>query len=57
MEKCAICGADTILMVSGRPLCVQCDDRLERQAQAPPDNRANRNQTQASDASVPDCQE
>jgi hypothetical protein len=29
MRKCVICGSDTILCVSGEPICIACDDRLQ----------------------------
>jgi len=31
MAKCTLCGAETILFVLGTPLCVKCDDELERE--------------------------
>ena len=30
MEKCVICGAETMLIVGGVPMCVRCDDERER---------------------------
>jgi hypothetical protein len=30
MLKCVFCGADTILLVSGEPVCVECDDKREK---------------------------
>jgi hypothetical protein len=29
MLKCWTCGSDTILCVSGEPICIACDDRLQ----------------------------
>jgi len=34
MQKCSVCGADTVLSVSGVPLCLACDeDQSTTQAQ------------------------
>jgi hypothetical protein len=29
-----ICGADTIMLVNGRPLCIKCDDEIDRRREA-----------------------
>src|ERR1044071_4846584 len=34
MVKCVICGAETMLIVGGEPMCVQCDQEQERRREA-----------------------
>jgi hypothetical protein len=29
MEKCAYCGADTILIYNATPICLECDKKQE----------------------------
>ena len=29
MHKCVLCGVDTILLINGVPICVECDEELE----------------------------
>jgi len=29
MANCVYCGADTILYVNGRPVCVRCSDEID----------------------------
>lgn len=35
MEKCVLCGADTILLVNGVPTCLQCDTKSEAEESYP----------------------
>ena len=34
MEKCVHCGADTDLLVAGRPVCTRCDDEHNAEMKA-----------------------
>jgi len=36
MAKCVFCGAETILFVSGEPVCVECDNKLEKRPERKP---------------------
>jgi hypothetical protein len=38
MEKCVYCGAATLLLVNGTPICVSCDEKREPQTEVPPDS-------------------
>jgi hypothetical protein len=42
MQKCAICGADTILMVGGTPLCLKCDRSRSESDQTPAKKDSNK---------------
>lgn len=43
MAKCKYCGAETILYVSGSPVCVNCSDLLEA-GKKPPAREEPRNE-------------
>jgi hypothetical protein len=35
VAKCRVCGVDTSLYVNGHPICLECDDEVNRELEFP----------------------